>query len=271
MAIDDRYLVKPVIAAFKVLGELNRAAAPLSLAEIAGRSGLNRTTAFRHLKTLCALGHAAATDDGHYEIGPAALALATEDARERALRQIADREMHALSDEFGETVNLGVPKGKRIHYLTILESTKPLRLRAEVGDSDGFHCTALGKAILAHLPAEEVGGHLNNPLPKLTARTITTRRRLDQAMAEIRRLGYAIDREENEIGCTCFAAPIFGHDSRPVGAISISIPTPRLTDRLDVVVAEAVKAAGSRISRRLLESEALAGEAGRIKSGRGRH
>ena len=270
MAVDDRYLVKPVIAAFKVLGELNRAKAPLPLAAISAQSGLNRTTVFRHLKTLCALGYAVVTVDGHYEIGPAALALVTEDARERALRSVAEPEMYALSAEFGETVNLGVPKGKRIHYVTILESPKPLRLRAEVGDSDSFHCTALGKAILAYLPSEEVGNHLNNPLPKLTDRTITTRRRLDQALAEIRRMGYAIDREENEIGCTCFAAPIFADGERPTGAISISIPTPRLTDRLDVHVAEAVKKAGIRISRRLGESRTTAAQTSQIRSARGR-
>ncbi|MCB1486762.1 MAG: IclR family transcriptional regulator [Bauldia sp.] len=267
---DNQYLVKPVIAAFKVLGELNKAGGPLSLAEVAARAELNRTTTFRYLKTMCALGYANLTADGEYEIGPAALLLVTEDARERALRCIAEPEMFRLRDKFGETVNLGVAKGKRIHYLTILESKKPLRLRAEVGDSDCFHCTALGKAILAYLPAEEVGDHLNNPLLRLTEHTITTRRRLDQALAEVRRFGYSIDREENEIGCICFAAPILMPGERPVGAISISVPTPRLTDRLDVLVADEVKGAADRISSRMSESRTTAEKTGQIRSARGR-
>lgn len=268
--MDERYIVKPVLGAMRVVEALSRAEHPLTLPEVAAKAGLSKTTAFRYLKTFELLGYAEAASNGAYSIGPAIYVLSTDDARERALRSISEDIMRALHSTFSETVNLAVPKGKRIHYIFILESRKPLRLRAETGDSECFHCTALGKAILAFMPPHRVDEHLNKPMLKLTDKTIVTRLKLDRALGEVRKFGYAIDREENELGCNCYAAPIIDPDGSPIAAISVSIPTPRLTDQLDLEIAESVRGAAGHISRHISVSRSDALKSAEIRSNRGR-
>lgn len=250
-----RYGVKPVIAALRILEALARAGGPLAAADLAAMTGTSRTTAFRHLKTLVLLGFAEMIRPGLYEIGPAAASLGRDAGPDRPLLAIAERHVDALGARFGETVNLAVPNGKRLRYIRIKETAKPLRFRSEEGDSECFHCTAVGKAILAFVPRERVPDYLNAELQRFTAHTLVTRRALDVALAETRRFGYAIDDEENEIGCICYAAPIFAGAQQPVAAISVSVPTARLTDRLGLEIPEAVVEAARAITQRMARSE----------------
>lgn len=247
----DGYIVKPLVNALYVLDTLRGSDGPMTLSEVAEGAGISKTTTFRYLKTLVLMGYVAQQPGNCYSLGAAALALAGEDTKEVALRSLAKGEMEALAVEFGETVNLGVPKGKHIHYIAIMESQHALRLRAESGDADCFHSTALGKAMIAFMPREQIGLYLKSRLPRFTEHTVTNRRQLEQALTMVRQFGYAIDREENEIGCICYAAPIFGSDGRPIAALSVSIPSPRLTAELDVLVPERVKSSAESITEAL--------------------
>ncbi len=92
-----------------------------------------------------------------------------------------------------------------------------------------MHCTALGKAVLAHLPADRVQEILGrHGLSGYTGRTYTTQASMDQELARVRRQGYAIDDVEFEEGVRCVGAPIHDHRGQPVAAISISAPVSRM-------------------------------------------
>jgi len=91
------------------------------------------------------------------------------------------------------------------------------------------HSTALGKAMLAHLPPEEVTRLLDTVgMPRRTANTITDRGRLFSELATVRVRGYSVDNIENEDGIRCVGAPIFDHRREVVGAISVSGPASRM-------------------------------------------
>ena len=49
-------------------------------------------------------------------------------------------------------------------------------------------------------------------LPRFTEHTVTDWNLLRQELSQIHTDGYAVDREELEIGLTCIAAPIFGEN-----------------------------------------------------------
>jgi IclR family acetate operon transcriptional repressor len=256
----DRYVVKPVVGAFGVLEALVLAGEPMTLPDLARVAGLSKTTTFRYIRTLALLGYITAIGAKHYEMGPSIWMLGQDTGGARALRALADEELKFLSDLFAETVNLAIPNGKRLNYIAVLEPDKPLRFTAGVGDSEWLHCTALGKTLLAYMSPDELGGHLGADLPRFTEHTMTKRVQLQRNLAGIRKLGYAIDREENELGCVCYAAPIFGTGPQPIGALSVSIPTSRLTSRLDLEIPEAVLSSGMRISakaRRQSDMESL--------------
>jgi IclR family acetate operon transcriptional repressor len=248
---DDKYVVKPLVSALYVMEALRSAGVPMTLSQLSDLTGVPKTTSFRYLKTLVLMGYAVHQPGNKYTLGPAAFALGGDDNKETTLENVARGEMEALVDELGETVNLGMPKGKHIHYIAILEAKRALRLKAESGDADCFHSTALGKAMIAFMPKEQIDFHLKSRLPRFTEHTLTNRRDLDRALTMVRHYGYAIDREENEIGCVCYAAPIFGWGESPIAAISVSIPSPRLSDELDVRVPERVKSSARSITERL--------------------
>jgi IclR family acetate operon transcriptional repressor len=266
--LDARYVVKPVIGALRVLEALALANRPLTVVEAAQRCSLSKTTVFRYLKTLAAMGYAEQTEAG-FSIGPSIHLLSSDDARERAILSAAAGTIRGLCDATGETVNLAVPKGRRMHYLAILDG-RTRRLRAQTGDSECLHSTALGKAVLAYLPEAEIDNHLNTPLPRFTARTITSRTRLSQALARVRRFGYALDDEENDAGIRCYGAALLGHGSRPIAAISISALAASIDAAADIELAERVVAAAADINARLAGARSSAAAAASLRSGRGR-
>ena len=248
------YIVKPLASALGVLDVLSASGRSMGLKDIADEADISKTTAFRYLQTLCLMGYIIKQPKGDYTLGPAAFALANEDSRDATLKSAAHEDMQALAAEFGERVSLGAPKGKRIYYISMIENDTPLKLRAESGDADYFHSTALGKAMVAFMPPERADAHLKSRLTRFTEHTLTTRRQLDQALSMVRQYGFAIDREENELGCVCYAAPIFGWGEIPVAAISVSVPIERLTGDLDVEIPEQVRQRARAISARLKQN-----------------
>jgi len=160
-------------------------------------------------------------ESGKYRLGFAVLP-----SQSRPLELLAERtksHLERLRDRFRETVNLGVLDGHRVLYVEIMESPKAMRLSARRGDRDYIHSTALGKAIAAHLPEDQVLAILDaEGMPRLTSKTITS---LDEYMTELKAVrvkGYALDHCENEPEGRCLAVPIVA--SHLPAAISLSAP-----------------------------------------------
>ncbi len=106
-------------------------------------------------------------------------------------------------------------------YLAGVEKPSLPTIYSRFGKTMPAYCSALGKAILAHLPEAKLLDYLQAvPLTRHTEHTITDEAALRAELAEIRRSGFAIDRGENSSGNCCVAAPIFAHDA-PVAAIAV--------------------------------------------------
>ncbi len=137
-----------------------------------------------------------------------------------------------LAGRVGETVHLGRLDGADVVYLAKRESVHPLRMFSAIGRRLPAHATAMGKALLAQRPDEEVSRLLPHPLPGLTAQTLTDFDDLLAELARVRRTGYAVDREENSEGivCVAVAVPARSNGSVSIDAISISVPVSRLRE-----------------------------------------
>jgi DNA-binding IclR family transcriptional regulator len=103
--------------------------------------------------------------------------------------------------------------------------------------------------MLAHLPEREVDEILKrHGLPRMTAKTILTPADLKAELKTVRERGYAIDNEEAEDGVRCVGAAVLGNNGRPLGAISTSAPSFRLTMERVPAVADSVCRAARAIS-----------------------
>ena len=135
--------------------------------------------------------------------------------------------LQQLSQQTGETINLGVLKKARIAYLIVLESQHALRRFANAGETDPFYCTALGRVIVAHLPLrqQEQMPESTDLVPR-TEHTVIDRDQLGKILEKVRQDGWAVEVDQNDLGVTCFSAPVFNGD-QVLAAISLSLPTIR--------------------------------------------
>ena len=215
-----------------------------TLGELARTLGIPKSSLHGILRTMAERGWVEQHGTG-YKLGLKALEvgaayLDADDAVD-VQGQILDR----LAAEFGETVHLGRLDGPFVVYVAKRESVHPLRLYSSIGRRLPAHATALGKALLAERPPDE----LPATLQRLTAHTITDRAALVAELEAIRARGYAVDREENTEGIVCVARTM------PTGdAISLSVPATRIDDALIVRIAAALHDARDqvRISNRML-------------------
>lgn len=257
--VRDPYSIRAVRRVCDILDLLQGAPASASLARVAEVTKLPKSSAFRYLATLEARRYVERDSaTGNYRLGLALLPL-----QAMQFELIAQRVrpfLQQLSDEYHETLNLGLLEGNCITYIEIVESPKAMRMAARRGDRDPIHSSALGKAIAAALPEERVRAILEaEGMARVTERTLT---HVDLYLSELERVrqrGFAIDDRENEPEGRCVAVSLAGMELP--AAISLSAPASRLTLELAEKVAGRLRAVSAALVREL-------GSAGATEAGR---
>jgi DNA-binding IclR family transcriptional regulator len=243
------YSIRAVQRVCDLLDLLQREPAGASLARAAEVTKLPKSSAFRYLVTLEERRYVERDPaTGDYRLG---LALLPMQARQLdVLTRRARRYLDRLQAEFGETANLGLLDGNRVIYLDIVESPHAMRLVASRGQRDPLHSTALGKAIAAQLPVEQVRAILRaEGMPRSTDHTITTQRDYLAQLHVVREQGYAVDDQENEVGCRCVGVAL-PSGNLPL-AISVAGPAARLSSERVPEIAERLQATASELAAEL--------------------
>lgn len=224
----------------------------VGLGELASRTGLVKSSAFRILFTLQRLGYVEKAPRGRYSL-TSRLGLVVGDHRPSFdLGQLAAPFMASLLRLFQETVNLGVLNDAEVLYIRVLESPHAFRLAAHAGMRSPVHSTALGKCLLTALTRKQVEPILKKrPLEGLTPRTIRNRASFYRELGRVRARGYAVDNEEDSRGARCLGAPILDPAGGVVAALSISGPASRVHPGRDREIAEALMDACGQISKLL--------------------
>lgn len=226
------YTIRAVERVCDLLDALAEASEPVSLGDLATACGLPKTSAFRYLNTLETRRYVERVDGGaSYRLGYGLTAL--QGGHLDSLVDKAKPVLERLRDEIEETANLGILVGSSVVYLDIVESPRSVRLAMRQGDKDAVHCTALGKAIAAQMPEQQVLDLLGTKYPRRTDHTIVSWSQLREELQRVRDEGYAVDDEENEWGGRCVAVAL---PSPPGAAISLSAPSNRMPrDRVGAV------------------------------------
>jgi IclR family transcriptional regulator, acetate operon repressor len=210
----------------------------LSLSEVAERSRLAASTAYRMLTTLAGHGMVEFDESAQlWSVGVEAYRIGSAFLRSRKLVDRARSVMQTLMERTGETANLGVAEDDCVVFVSQVETHQAIRAFFRPGTRSPFHASGIGKAILAHLGAARVEAIVERTgLESFTERTLSRRQELASDLAAIRRRGWSVDDEERYPGMRCVAAAIFNEFAEPVGGISISGPTVRVTpERLDAL------------------------------------
>lgn len=205
-----------------------------SLTDIARELDMPQSTTHNYLKSLTDSEYLV-NRDGTYHVGIRFLEHGAYARNRMKIYKIAKPEVDRLAEETGELANLLVEEHGLGSYLHRARGRDAVQVEAHVGTRVYLHSTALGKAILAHMPSDRRDEILDrHGLPERTPRTTTEREKLLAELEEVREQGYAFDNGERLEGLHCVAAPVQSKSGRILGAVSVSGPMNRLRgDRIE--------------------------------------
>jgi DNA-binding IclR family transcriptional regulator len=216
------------------VGGLDRAAAilaafdpshrELTLASLVRRSGLPRSTAHRTAERMIRLGWLDKPDH-HYRIGNRLFELSGLAPIRHELREAVLPFLQDLYAATKSTVQLGILDGPNVLIVDKITGHRPMPMLSQVGGTIPTHCSGLGRAILAWSDTATVDAVLAGPLTPRTSRTLTTADAIRRELAAIPDRGWAVDREEGNVGVSCVAAPIFGPLGDVAAAVSVTGPS----------------------------------------------
>jgi DNA-binding IclR family transcriptional regulator len=224
------------------IGQIMRAflshGAELHLSEIAEISGIETSTASRLVRSLVAEGLLRYDSiQRTYTPGLAMLELSRVLLNRFTFRELAHRELIALSREHGWLVYLTVlddTTRKDIVYIDAVTTTPTFMEQSQVGQRRPLHSTATGKLFLAYGDIMESEWSL---YPR-TSNTITDMAVLREDMKRIRQYGYATASDEEQLGVSGVAVPIFDKAGAIVASLGASTETSRFAEEFEKMTAE---------------------------------
>ena len=215
--------------AAQLVSTVVHADAPLTFADLQEASGLAKSTTSRMLTALERTGLVERDTAGSYVAGSLFWLYAARHDPWEELVRLARPAMERISEQTRETVHLSVTRGELVAQVAQVDSRFLLGSRDWTEVEVPAHTSALGKIFYAYhaLPVPTSG------LKRLTDATITDPEELRRDGDRTRQRGWAVTRDELEVGLTGIAVPVQGPRADVVAALGISGPTQRLEGRLE--------------------------------------
>jgi DNA-binding IclR family transcriptional regulator len=231
---DDRGGIQSIARAASVLRALGQRQHGMSLGEIAAAVGLPRSTVQRLVHALQQerLVEASGPAGPGVRLGPAVAELAGT-IRVDVVR-LARPHLQALFDTLHETVDIAQARGREVQFLDQIVSDRALRAVSRKDERLSLHWLACGKALLAAMSDAEVTSMMGPTLPPATSRSITSLPVLLTELADVRRSGFAYDREELSEGIRAIAVGIRAARGQPY-AVSVIVPAQRFEPALPAI------------------------------------
>jgi IclR family transcriptional regulator, KDG regulon repressor len=236
--------------AFGILEEVARHRDGIGLADLSRLVGLHNSTTFHLAKTMAALGYVRQEKDTkRYRIGRPLFALAASALDEIEMISVATPVLEELARQTGECSHFAVRMGDAIVVIARTSGPGAFQLADRVGVVRPAHCMALGKAILAALPPDQLAGLLKRTgLKPSTEKSITEISVLLREIEEIKRTAIAFDDGEFNLEVRCIAAPVKNFTGKVIGALGVSGPVWRLSNQTVKSRARIVQEAAARLS-----------------------
>lgn len=236
--------------ALSILECLDSSRRGLNIAEMSRRLGIPKSSAHVIVLTLERLGYVEREPSGlHYSLGLKAYILGQGIIKTLQLADSALPHMRELSESLKLTAHLAVPDKDQGVFIQKIDTPGRTKLDTYVGRRMDLHCTGVGKTILAFGPADIRDRALAKPVyMRHTENTITSPNALLRELKKVRKIGYAVDDEEEELGIRCAAVPVFNGSSKFIAALSVTGTTYQIPlDSLDTVV-KVLKETADRIA-----------------------
>ena len=203
------------------------------LAKLAEIAELNKSTVHRLLQGLQQEGFIRpATTAGSYRLTTKCLSIGHKMFSSLNIINVASPYLEQLNLILGETVNFSMRENDHAIMIYKLEpTTGMMRTRAYIGQHLQLYCSAMGKLYMAYDKSDYPTRYWQknqNVIQRLTCNTITELAVMEKELQDIRAQGFAMDKEENELGISCIACPIFNFENKVEYSLSVSLSTLKL-------------------------------------------
>jgi IclR family acetate operon transcriptional repressor len=167
-------------------------------------------------------------DTTRWEIGARVLAVRPAALQGSSLYAAAREPMVRLRDTVNETIHLSVPDALQcVVVVDRVDCDQAVRTFINIGDTSPLHATATGRAILAHLPGEDVEELIDRGLERFNDSTPTDSAGLRAELDRVRADGYSLNLNQYRPDVCAVAAAILDTDGTPLAAVAISMPASR--------------------------------------------
>jgi DNA-binding IclR family transcriptional regulator len=222
------YLVPGLERGLRILAEFSAREPVLGAPELSKRIGIPRTTTFRLLQTLEALGFLERVNgDRHFRLGVAVLRLGFEYLSSLELTDIGTPLLERLRDATGLSAHLLIRDQRDVVFVAKAQTHDPMfsSVKVHVGTRLPAHATVHGQVLMGDLGYEELRQLYPEPqLERFTDRTPATVEELNERVRESAALGYAVSEASFERGISVVTAPVRDQTGRIVAALTVTVP-----------------------------------------------
>ncbi len=240
------------LRALRVLELISEAGGPVTVADIAGGIGADRSTAYRMLLTLSEAGYVVREAGRRYRLGYRLLSLSRSLLRDGERSSLIIAILEQIARETRETAHFSVLDRDAAVLVYRAKGTQLVAVDFQIGDRSPLHCTSIGKVLLAFNGPELLERTVSAGLAKVAPNTVTEPDQLRTAVAEAKAAGYAYDDLEFAEDMRCVAVPLFEKGGMVVGGISLSGPASRYSLARLEELRDVILAASRDLSRQLL-------------------
>lgn len=231
-----------------ILGAFSVEHPVLTQAEITRRTNLPHSTTRRLVVEMAEHGLLDKTSGGAFVLGLRLWELGSISHQIRSLRDTALPFMTVLAQALGQHVQLAVREGNEAVIVERLSATNAIALQMELRNRVPLHASGAGKVLLAFAVDSDITAFLAQTLAEFTPKTIIDPKQLRLDLEGIAQRGYAIVREETQLGVAAVAAPVINRRRQIVASLSVVLPNDLAEqDKLVQGVSAAAKAISSAL------------------------
>ena len=244
--------MKSLRTGLRVLLEFEQNQRDFGVTELAQRCDLSKSQVS---KILSALAHSGLVVQDPatrmYSVGQRCYVLGSRFTTYDSLCQAATPVMRELLNRTGHSVRLSVPDGDHSLYLIGLEGPMFMDTGWRSASSVPIGASSAGRVLLAFQTPERCSQLLDIPVPEITRNTVRDRATLEKLVANARRDGFSVQRNETSLGLGVVSVPLFKDGQQIVGALGLAFPSHHVGVGDEATLIEALHDAARAISQRL--------------------
>ena len=246
-----RTRVSGIRRSFQILDHLYQSTEPATAYAIAKAIGAPLSTTYAIIEELIELNLLSRSSDNAVWLGPRLYHYGLAYAHSLDFLSTATHEMHELSREVKETVQICGRDGDHMVVLAMADGPGHFRVTSEVGTRVPLNWTASGRLLVGHLDdGERLDLFRRSAKASPTRRAETDPKNLSQLAANALHDRLSIQISETDFLVSCVASPICNRAGECVATISIVLPEHKVVEA-GGDYAVAVRGASEKVERAL--------------------